>query len=62
MPQQYIIITIISVIATVFSILILDVHRRSEDLLAELAPELVRGARLCNILRRFGREWCLSEH
>ena len=32
-------------------------NRSSKDLLNELAPELVRGAPLSNLLRRFGKEW-----
>ncbi|CAE6930106.1 smd2 [Symbiodinium sp. CCMP2592] len=31
--------------------------RRSEDLLVDLQPELVRGVPMSNILRRFGLEW-----
>lgn len=31
--------------------------RRSEDLLVDLAPELVRGVPVGNIMRRFGTEW-----
>ena len=34
--------------------------RRSEDLLVDLAPELVRGVPVGNIMRRFGTEWRTS--
>lgn len=37
--------------------------RRSEDLLMDLEPELVRGATMGNVLRRFGKEWrVLKKH